>query len=585
MQGFERLGRWWSSLSVVVRMVATGVGFVAAVLTLWSVVEAARQEDAEEREAAIAEASVPEEIVYASTKGGVPELYVSEPSSDRPTNLSSRLDSYWEIEPSWSPDGEQIAYVAWDADGGNYDLWVTDRFGEGEYRVVRTQTDERAPKWSPDNSRILFHRKDTLGRDQLFALDLSTGEEARLTAHGGSFGDWSPAGDKLVYQREEGGATRLFVLDLLEGTTELLRTGDGNAQHPDWSPDSRMIAYASNRSGDWEIYTFDLETGASSRVTDSQGSDHSPDWSHDGNELAFQSDRSGENSIYVSSRNGTNTRQVLSSLDSASDARWSADTALMVLSGREIEDSDLNIVGGTRELGEVLSSGSDDVYPALSGDQSQVAFSSNRMGTYDIWVASRDGTNLRRLTSSADRDVGPRWSNDGRTLVFMRGQSGDEDVWMVSLDDRTETRLSFSGGRWPDWSPTEDVILYSSARYGHSQLYEVSIDTGVESLVEGIDMSVGYARWSPDGRAVVFSSSDAGNYDVYVYRFDEGSDQVSQLTVDEWDDDWPNWAPDGESIVYASERGDDRGLYVISTSGGDPVEVVDLAPSETTPDW
>ncbi|HWO18296.1 MAG TPA: S9 family peptidase [Kofleriaceae bacterium] len=76
--------------------------------------------------------------------------------------------------------------------------------------------------------------------------------------------------------------------------------------------------------------------------------------------------------------------------------------------------------------------------PAVSPDGRWVAFSvrdtdyeANR-GRFDVWLASVDGTTVRRLTSHPENDTEPAWSPDGRWIYFMSTRGGSSQVWRIA---------------------------------------------------------------------------------------------------------------------------------------------------------
>src|SRR5207247_3178243 len=76
----------------------------------------------------------------------------------------------------------------------------------------------------------------------------------------------------------------------------------------------------------------------------------------------------------------------------------------------------------------------------LSPDGSEVAFSWNRSGSFEIFSAPLDGERIFQLTEANERSVSPRWSPDAKQLAFMRDRGGDErfDVWLVDRDAEHE---------------------------------------------------------------------------------------------------------------------------------------------------
>ena len=76
--------------------------------------------------------------------------------------------------------------------------------------------------------------------------------------------------------------------------------------------------------------------------------------------------------------------------------------------------------------------------PAVSPDGKWVAFTvrdtdldANR-GRFDIWLASIDGAQVRRLTSHPDNDTDPAWTRDGKWVYFMSTRNGSSQVWRIS---------------------------------------------------------------------------------------------------------------------------------------------------------
>ncbi len=76
--------------------------------------------------------------------------------------------------------------------------------------------------------------------------------------------------------------------------------------------------------------------------------------------------------------------------------------------------------------------------PEVSPDGKWVAFSvrdtdfdANR-GRFDVWLASTDGVNVRRLTSSVENDTAPSWSRDGKWIYFLSARGGSSQVWRIA---------------------------------------------------------------------------------------------------------------------------------------------------------
>jgi len=82
------------------------------------------------------------------------------------------------FDPSWSPDGSQIAYAA--REGRRTVIKVIDAQGGAPTTVVQTDL-ARTPEWSPSGTALAYVALQ--GREfELFTVDLSTDRDGRLTA-------------------------------------------------------------------------------------------------------------------------------------------------------------------------------------------------------------------------------------------------------------------------------------------------------------------------------------------------------------------------------------------------------------------
>ena len=83
----------------------------------------------------------------------------------------------------------------------------------------------------------------------------------------------------------------------------------------------------------------------------------------------------------------------------------------------------------------------------------------------DIWVASVDGTGLRRLTSSPQADFNPRWSPDGKTIAFISTRGGSAQVWAIDLGGgEAHAVTNFGpGAAGVIWSPTGKQLAFTAS--------------------------------------------------------------------------------------------------------------------------
>jgi Tol biopolymer transport system component len=102
-----------------------------------------------------------------------------------------------------------------------------------------------------------------------------------------------------------------------------------------------------------------------------------------------------------------------------------------------------------------------DTFQDLGGDWSpdgsQIAFTSPRNGSWDIYTIRPDGTDLTRITDSPNAEFSPSWSPDGGRIAYTLAnwRRGWEDIAILNLDDPVQTRFVMRGSMelGPDLQP------------------------------------------------------------------------------------------------------------------------------------
>jgi uncharacterized repeat protein (TIGR01451 family) len=205
--------------------------------------------------------------------------------------------------------------------------------------------------------------------------------------------------------------------------------------------------------------------------------------------------------------------------------------------------------------------------PRVSPNRNQIAFSSSRTGTFQVFIMNLDGSQPMQLTQCA-ADCGIHdWGPDGRILY----ECDTHDTCVMNADGTgTRQLLAGFGGYGSRWSP--DGLRIATTKWENDtaawEIYIVNSDgTNPRRLTHnpGID---GQPMWSPDGTKITFTraeaSGEAGRYAIFLMNAD-GSD-VTRLT-DYRGHEWPAFSPDGSKLVYMSRRDGETELYMINVDG------------------
>lgn len=219
------------------------------------------------------------------------EIFVVGASGRRAIHLSQFTGEGNYEDPQWSPDSNWLALVRADLSSGERDLLLIKRDGS-EFRTLTDtdDVDEIEPAWSADGRQIAYVRA-TVGQRQIWLMDVATGDTRPLTPQQdyAISPAWSPDGNQIVFSsRHAGSSLDLWVMRPDGTQMQRLTTDDPDELAPVWSPDGSRIAYQSSfEQDDSRIMVLELAENHIHDLTAGRGHAFAPVWSPDGAWLAF----------------------------------------------------------------------------------------------------------------------------------------------------------------------------------------------------------------------------------------------------------------------------------------------------------
>ena len=209
-------------------------------------------------------------LVVIDAESGRERVLFSDQGSRRPINPQS---------PSWSPDGEDIAFST-----GSGDIYVMD-LDDKEPLLVATSPricGYSHPSWSPDGNTLAFSN-GCPGPGGITVVPADGGppdgaSQRRLTDKRRDLEpSWSPDGSKIAFTRFGPEGNQIMVLDLESGTETVL-TEDADSYRASWSPDGSQIVFGSNRTGDQNIWVMNADGSNEVPLTTGRETSIAPAW-------------------------------------------------------------------------------------------------------------------------------------------------------------------------------------------------------------------------------------------------------------------------------------------------------------------
>jgi Tol biopolymer transport system component len=286
------------------------------------------------------------------------------------------FDDHGSWQLGWLPDGRRLSYQ--DAvDSAGDDLYAVSADGSGIRRLTRDPRNQVDPAWTRDGSELAYVQSDFIGHlcegcpstlwragPDLQSPEPLTRASTQHTGHFDAHPSWSPAGDAVAFTHAGFDSTSIAVTPVAGGQPTTVLTGSSG---PAWSPDGTTLAFC-----DAHGIEGVAPTGGEVRLLlAAPDHDHPPQdvaWSPNGGMLAFTTDQG----LYVAPADGSLPPRKVAALR-ASHPSFSPDGQWLAFAGGTQTRSvwgapsqlDIYVVGvDGSDLHAITSTPYDDIDPA-----------------------------------------------------------------------------------------------------------------------------------------------------------------------------------------------------------------------------
>jgi Tol biopolymer transport system component/predicted Ser/Thr protein kinase len=474
----------------------------------------------------------------------------------------------YEGEPTFSPDGETIAYVS--DRTGNFEIFLKQVSGGPDVNVTNSPADDVQPAFSPDGKQIAFvstRESSTHLTYENFGVPPTGGDiwvmpalggNPRRIAELGNFPSWSADGSSLVFTgggaynkaiyrvSADGGEPREIPVQVSTGMTGRFLI------YPSLSPDGKWLLLQANPN---QVVVVPGGGGEARLLAVGRR----PVWASDGRSIVYSTAVPGKNSSLwrlpfptekgASEGRGEpltvgitpNTQATISG-----DQKQIAFTALEQTFNLETLPFDAEAGRVTGEATELTAGRNDIQWKTFSPDSRSVVFGKDGR----IYRLDRGQTAYPLTTDPSFVDAQPRWSPDGRSVAFERAPAAERakiDLWVMAADGAGPRRL-IEKGRAASWMPDNRGIVYCSTADKYLYLFDL-VSRRSRKVTDETTMAP-LNTVSPDGKWVVYQSSAEIAITIRARPIDGGPTLVVAATPGQMGSGHPMLAPSGNWFYY-----------------------------------
>ena len=456
-----------------------------------------------------------------------------------------------------SPDGKYIAFIA--SGDGVQRLWLRP-LDKTEAQPLPGTDAADWPFWSSDSRSIGF-----FATSKLYRIDIGGGLPQVVTTAAplGRGGAWNADGTILLTPSASSPVSRVAASGGEPVAVTHIDLGrQTNHRYPYFLPDGRhFLFYGAGIPEESGLYLGSLEGGTPKRLTasDSHGAYLEPDmvvFVQQGALLARRLDM----------ERGELTGEPVKIADSVGYDSTNLGAFSVSKNGiayRSGAAERRQLTWFDRSGKAVGQAGNPDsnalMYPDLSPDGRRVALTRTVLGNMDIFLMDLlRGGSFTRFTFEPTNDIDPLWSKDGTQIVFSSNRKGVFDLYRKPSNGVGSEELLLESPKAKvaqDWSRDGRFLLYYDVdpKSGRD-LWALDLNSKERkpNAVANTPFEESMAEFSPDGHFVAYQTNESGSFQIVVKTFPQATGKWQVSTGGGVS---PRWRVDGNELYFIAPDG------------------------------
>lgn len=311
---------------------------------------------------------------------------------------------------------------------------------------------------SPSGKYLAFFRNKYWGNNQVYILNLETGEERKLVELGFLAWNISWTSDErhLLYSDNRiGGTLKLISID--DASIEPVFYAPRSIISPELSATGSAIVYATETADVdlWRVSLDSLNNGAKpmKMPVSSSRADEIPAISEDGDKLIFVSDRNGSSQLWLLDKDSLKVMDGLQTDSRIDEISWHPNGRQVLVA---FSDKTINLLDTENNTSQLVDIGDKKAgFPQFSKDGKNIYFSSDASGDWQIWSYQLKNKNLTQITKAGGYRVNV--NKNGQIYFTKYRQPG---IWRLNLKDGIEEKIINEIVRSDNFAVCDNRIIY-----------------------------------------------------------------------------------------------------------------------------
>jgi Tol biopolymer transport system component len=487
----------------------------------------------------------------------------TEPDWSEATLTPLTTDPGYEGEPTFSPDGQTIAYVA-DREG-NFEIYLQQISGGPALNLTRNPAADIQPAFSPDGREIAFVSNRSGGSDVFHAapgLPLIGGDiwvmpalggPARRIVENGDYPSWAPDGKSLVYSHGTFRNARIARVPAAGGESRDVPIEEAFVARyffPSLSQDGRWLLYQNG---------FQVEVvpaaGGKAKVL-AQG--ESPAWGPGSTSVLFTNDTPGKSRTLWRAPFSPVRGELLGPPRPLTFGRGADLGAAVSRDGTAIAfsavDDSLNLeevpfdaeAGRVTGPAQVLTSGNNHLgIFDPSPDGKAVVFSAEHGARSHLWRIDAPALPVELTRDANYSETDPAWSPDGGEIAFSRtaaaASDGSKSLWIMKADGTDPRKVTDYSGEMV-WLPDRKVLVQRG-----DTVSRLDITSGAAAPIAGLNART-LLSVDRTGQWLAYQSSETGPGGLAAFPIAGGAPRVVATGPDQGYH--PFFSPSGRWLYF-----------------------------------